>query len=94
MGDGELQEGLVWEAAMFAAQQKLERVIAIVDRNGLQIDGRTSEVVDVDPIAEKFRAFGWETIDCDGHDVARAAHGARRRVAAARQARPSSWPTR
>jgi transketolase len=69
MGDGELQEGLVWEAAMFAAQQGLERVIAIVDRNGLQIDGRTSEVVSVDPIAEKFRAFGWEAINCDGHDV-------------------------
>ncbi|HEY3317387.1 MAG TPA: transketolase [Coriobacteriia bacterium] len=69
MGDGELQEGLVWEAAMFAAQQKLERVIAIVDRNGLQIDGRTSEVVAVDPIAEKFRAFGWEAMNCDGHDV-------------------------
>ncbi len=69
MGDGELQEGLVWEAAMFAAQQRLESVIAIVDHNGLQIDGPVSEIVEVDPVAEKFRAFGWETINCDGHDV-------------------------
>jgi transketolase len=69
MGDGELQEGLVWEAALFAAQQKLERVIAIVDHNGLQIDGPVSEVVSVDPVAEKFRAFGWEATNCDGHDV-------------------------
>lgn len=69
LGDGELQEGLVWEAVMFAAQQRLENVVAIVDGNGLQIDGRTAEVVDVDPIAAKFRAFGWETIDVDGHDV-------------------------
>ncbi len=69
LGDGELQEGLVWEAAMFAAQQRLERVIAIVDHNGLQIDGRTTEIVTVDPVAEKFRAFGWEAINVDGHDV-------------------------
>jgi transketolase len=69
MGDGELQEGLVWEAAMFAAHQKLDRVIAIVDHNGLQIDGRTDEVVSVEDVAEKFRAFGWEAIGCDGHDV-------------------------
>jgi transketolase len=70
MGDGELQEGLVWEAAMFAAQQKLDRVIAIVDHNGLQIDGPVAEIVGVDPIGEKFAAFGWETMFCDGHDVA------------------------
>lgn len=69
LGDGELQEGLVWEAVMLAAQQKLENVIAVVDHNGLQIDGRTSEIVDVDPIPAKFRAFGWETIAVDGHDV-------------------------
>jgi transketolase len=69
MGDGELQEGLVWEAAMFSAQQRLENVIAIVDHNGLQIDGPVAEIVDVDPVAEKFRAFGWDTINCDGHDV-------------------------
>jgi transketolase len=69
MGDGELQEGLVWEAAMFAAQKRLDNVIAIVDDNGLQIDGPTNDVVSVDDIAEKFRAFGWEAIRCDGHDA-------------------------
>lgn len=69
LGDGELQEGLVWEAAMFAAQQRLENVIAIVDHNGLQIDGPVAEIVAVDPVAEKFRAFGWEAMNCDGHDV-------------------------
>lgn len=69
LGDGELQEGLVWEAVMFAAQQRLENVIAIVDHNGLQIDGPVAEIVAVDPVAEKFRAFGWEAMNCDGHDV-------------------------
>jgi transketolase len=54
---------------MFAAQQRLENVIAIVDHNGLQIDGPVAEIVAVDPVAEKFRAFGWEAMNCDGHDV-------------------------
>jgi transketolase len=69
MGDGELQEGLVWEAAMFAAQKRLDNVIAIVDNNGLQIDGRVEDIVSVADIGAKFRAFGWATINCDGHDA-------------------------
>ncbi|MHB9003592.1 MAG: transketolase [Coriobacteriia bacterium] len=69
LGDGECQEGQVWEAAMFAAHHQLDRVIAIVDHNGLQIDGRCREVMDLGEIAEKFRAFGWNVIGADGHDV-------------------------
>ncbi len=69
LGDGELQEGLVWEAAMLAAHQRLDRLTAIVDLNGLQIDGPVDEIVRVEPVADKFRAFGWEVITCDGHDV-------------------------
>lgn len=70
LGDGELQEGSVWEAAMFAAHNRLDRLTAIVDANGLQIDGHVNEIVNVQPIAEKFSAFGWETIPVDGHDIA------------------------
>jgi transketolase len=69
MGDGELQEGSVWEAAMTAAQQGLDRVVGIVDRNGLQIDGPCDEVCSLGDVAEKFRSFGWSAFDVDGHDV-------------------------
>lgn len=69
LGDGELDEGQVWEAAMFAAANKLSRLVAIVDNNGLQIDGRNSEVCDLGDIAAKFRAFGWDVTETDGHDV-------------------------
>jgi transketolase len=69
LGDGELQEGQVWEAAMFAAHQGLDNLVAIVDDNGLQIDGACSEVMCLGGIADKFRAFGWRAIQCDGHDV-------------------------
>jgi transketolase len=69
MGDGELQEGSVWEAAMAAAHHKLDNLIAIIDRNGLQIDGRTSEVMEIEPLAEKWKAFGWSVISCDGHSI-------------------------
>jgi len=68
LGDGELQEGEVWEAAMFAAHQGLDNLCAIVDNNGLQIDGACSDVVCLGEIDAKFRAFGWEVIDVDGHD--------------------------
>lgn len=67
LGDGELQEGQVWEAAMAAAHYKLDRLIAFVDHNGLQIDGRCSEVMGVDPVDEKFAAFGWDVQTIDGH---------------------------
>jgi transketolase len=68
-GDGELQEGQIWEAAMFAAQQKLGNLVAIVDNNGLQIDGELDSIVSLGDIAAKFKAFGWESIECDGHDL-------------------------
>jgi transketolase len=68
LGDGECQEGEVWEAAMFAAHHRLDRVIAIVDNNGLQIDGRCDEVICLGDIADKLRSFGWDAVDIDGHD--------------------------
>ncbi len=69
LGDGELQEGQVWEAAMTAAHYKLDNLCALVDNNGLQIDGPVSRVMGVEPITEKWRAFGWEVIDVDGHNM-------------------------
>ena len=68
LGDGELQEGIIWEAAMSAAHYSLDNLVAIVDHNGLQIDGRNDDVMKVEPIAEKFEAFGWNVIKIDGHD--------------------------
>jgi transketolase len=69
MGDGEIQEGQVWEAAMSAAHYKLDNLTAIVDRNRLQIDGRTYEVMSLEPLAAKWRAFGWHTLEVDGHSI-------------------------
>lgn len=69
LGDGEVEEGQVWEACMFAAHQKLGNLIAIIDRNGLQIDGPTGEVVEPACIGAKFKAFGWEICHVDGHDI-------------------------
>lgn len=68
LGDGELQEGQVWEAAMFAAHNKLSNLIAIVDNNGLQIDGKITDICSPEPIPDKFYAFGWHVINMDGHD--------------------------
>ena len=70
LGDGECQEGQVWEAAMFAAHNKLDNLVAIVDRNGLQIDGRTEDVCDPGDMRMKFEAFGWHAFEVDGHDIA------------------------
>ena len=69
LGDGELQEGEVWEAAMLAAHYGLDNLVAIVDLNGLQIDGPTCEVMDLGNVPEKFAAFGWTVITCDGHSL-------------------------
>lgn len=69
LGDGELQEGQVWEAAMYAAHYELSNLTAIVDYNGLQIDGFCQDVMSVGDAAEKFRAFGWDVTEIDGHDV-------------------------
>lgn len=69
-GDGELQEGEIWEAAMNAAHYKLDNLCVIVDRNHCQIDGRTDEVMEVEPVVDKWTAFGFHTIFVDGHDMA------------------------
>jgi transketolase len=69
LGDGEIQEGQVWEAAMTAAHYKLDNLCAIVDHNGLQIDGPVSKVKAIEPVASKWRAFGWHVIEVDGHNM-------------------------
>lgn len=68
IGDGESNEGQVWEAALFAAHQKLDNLVAICDYNKLQIDGTTAEILNLEPLADKWRAFGWEVFEMDGHD--------------------------
>ena len=68
LGDGEVQEGNIWEAAMSAAHYKLDNVCAILDHNRLQIDGFLEDVMNIEPIADKFKAFGWHVIEIDGHN--------------------------
>jgi transketolase len=68
LGDGELEEGQVWEASMFAAHNKLDNLVVIVDNNGLQIDGKITEVCSPMPITDKFEAFGWHVITMNAHD--------------------------
>lgn len=68
LGDGEIEEGQVWEAAMFAAHNNLDNLVAIVDNNGLQIDGKITDVCSPMPITDKFEAFGWHVITMDAHD--------------------------
>lgn len=70
IGDGESQEGQVWEAAMFAAHYKLDNLVVILDRNRLQIDGRPENVMNPEPLPEKFKAFGFNVIEIDGHNMA------------------------
>ena len=70
LGDGEIEEGQVWEAAMAAAKYHLDNLCAVVDVNGLQIDGRTADVMPSEPLADKFAAFGWNVLPVDGHDHA------------------------
>jgi transketolase len=67
-GDGELDEGTTWEAAQLAGHRRLGRLTAIVDRNGLQQEGATESVLALEPLADKWRAFGWEVTEADGHD--------------------------
>jgi transketolase len=69
LGDGEVQEGQVWEAAMSAAHYGLANLCAIIDQNGLQIDGATEEVMNVGPLGPKFLAFNWHVLEVDGHDI-------------------------
>lgn len=68
LGDGEINEGLVWEAAMAAAHYKLDNLTAILDFNGLQIDGKNEDVMNIKPIDEKWKSFGWNVIEIDGHN--------------------------
>jgi transketolase len=69
LGDGEMQEGQVWEAALFAAHHKLSRLVAIVDRNGYQLDGKVDEVIGIESLEQKWSAFGWQVHEVDGHDL-------------------------
>ena len=69
MGDGEIQEGNVWEAAMAAAHYKCDNICAMLDYNGFQIDGKTQDVMGLEPMVDKWRAFGWHTIEIDGHNM-------------------------
>lgn len=68
LGDGEIEEGQVWEAAMYAPHYKLDNLCIFVDLNGLQIDGSTAEVMNSSPLDKKFEAFGWNTLTIDGHN--------------------------
>jgi transketolase len=68
LGDGECDEGQVWEAAMAAAHFKLDNLLAIVDHNGLQLDGSNREIMNLEPLADKWRSFGWHAIEINGHD--------------------------
>ncbi len=69
IGDGECDEGQIWEAAMAASHYKLDNITAIIDRNGLQIDGPTEKIMSLEPLADKWRAFGWEVMEIDGHHI-------------------------
>lgn len=69
LGDGEMQEGQVWEAALSAAHHKASKLVAIIDRNGFQLDGAVDDVMGIEPLDEKWRAFGWEVHIVDGHDL-------------------------
>ena len=68
-GDGEIQEGQIWEAAMFAGHYHLDNLVTILDRNKLQVDGPTNKVMTIEPLIDKWKAFGWQTIEIDGHDM-------------------------
>lgn len=69
MGDGECDEGQVWEAAMFASHNDIKNITVIIDRNGYQIDGRTEEVLGLEPLDSKWKSFGWQVREIDGHDM-------------------------
>jgi len=68
LGDGEIQEGQIWEAAMFGSFHKVDNIVAIVDYNKIQLDGWVKDIMDLEPLGEKWRAFGWHTITIDGHN--------------------------
>ena len=70
LGDGEIQEGQIWEAAMFGAYHKVDNVAAIVDYNRIQLDGFVKDIMELEPLTGKWRAFGWQVVELDGHDIA------------------------
>jgi transketolase len=88
-GDGELQEGQIWEAAMYAAHQKVDNIISFIDCNGQQIDGSTEDVMSLGDLAGKWSAFGWHVLECDGHDM----DSLRQAVATGKANRGSGKPT-
>jgi transketolase len=69
MGDGEQQEGSTWEAVMFAAKYKLDNLICLIDRNQIQIDGHTEDVMPIEPLKAKYESFNWNAIEVDGHNL-------------------------
>jgi transketolase len=69
IGDGESQEGQIWEAAMFGAHHHVDNVVAIVDYNKIQLDGFVKDIMDLEPLAAKWKSFGWHVIELDGHSV-------------------------
>jgi transketolase len=69
LGDGEIQEGQIWEAAMFAGFHKVDNIVCIVDYNHIQLDGFTKDIMDLAPLGDKWRAFGWHVIELDGHNI-------------------------
>jgi transketolase len=69
LGDGESQEGQIWEAAMFGPNRQVDNVVAIVDYNGIQLDGFVKDIMDLEPLVEKWHSFGWHTIELNGHDI-------------------------
>ena len=69
LGDGEIQEGQIWEAAMFGAYHKVDNIVAIVDYNRIQLDGFVRDIMEIEPVADKWRSFGWHVIEVDGHSI-------------------------
>jgi transketolase len=92
MGDGEQDEGQVWEGAAYAAHRGLAHLLAVTDRNSIQVDGSTKEILDLSPLAAKWKAFGWRVVEVEGHDV-EALLDAYRRFDAHRLAEPHGQPT-
>ena len=93
LGDGEIQEGQIWEAAMFGAFHKVDNVVAIVDYNKIQLDGFVKDIMELEPLADKWRSFGWHVIELDGHDIPAAAAGLRRSRRHQGQAHRPASPT-
>lgn len=87
IGDGESQEGQIWEAAMFAGGKKLNNLIAFTDLNGMQIDGMVGDINGIEPISDKWKSFGWNVYEIDGHDLDQIAHAIKN--AKAQQNRPT-----